>query len=102
MVAGLVAPVAARWDSGTRSLCQRVLSAARPSKTIGYPTAHSPEGTGEGCPDELSTDVCDLFDLSHEGLGTIATTLAMGSLELCLVLHDGEMRGEATRNNSFH
>lgn len=99
-VAGPAVPVAARWDSGTGGpLCQRVPSAARPPNTIGFPTAHLPEGTGECCPDELSTDVCDLSFLSHEGLGTMFWRLAAWSY--ATKLHDGEMRGERTsaKNN---
>jgi hypothetical protein len=41
----------------------------------------------------LSTDVCDLFDLSHEGLGTMFWRRAAESY--APKLHDGEMRGEA-------
>lgn len=63
-------------------------------KTIGSATAHLPEGTGEGCPDGWSTDVCDLFDLSHEGLGTMFWRWQLGSY--AAKLHDGETAGRGT------
>jgi hypothetical protein len=37
---------------------------------------NSPEGTGEGWPDELSTDECERFDLDHENFDGIAVLVA--------------------------
>ena len=42
----------------------------------------------------MSTDVCDLFDLSHEGLGTMFRRWAAWSY--AAKLHDGETAGRGT------